>query len=92
MTFGIEELNNRFSNTVMGYINKGFKLSPLTHNGSFSRSGCYLDVKDPKEKGYVYRIWMIDGDTALAQSHGAYVNTKTIRVKKYDIFMKKKQC
>lgn len=83
MAFGIEELNNRFSNIIMGYINKGFKLSPLTHNGSFSRSGCYLDVKDPKEKGYIYRIWMIDDDTALAQQRNVYVSTKILRVKKY---------
>lgn len=84
MSFGICTLNSHFNKIIAEYLNKGFELSPFTHDGTFSDVDTYMDIKDPKDKNHVYRVWVIKGRTKLYNSpRYAYSDTATIRVKKY---------
>ncbi len=69
MTFGITELNVRYSNLIKDYLNKGYVISPFTNSDGlkpslftigdgFSRGTPFLDLINPKEKNVIYRAWL----------------------------------
>ena len=69
MTFGITELNVRYSDVITDYLNKGYVISPFTIGDGFSSGKTvsfkpfssvktFLDLVNPKEKNVIYRAWL----------------------------------
>lgn len=83
MAFGINELNARYNAIIKDYLSKGFEISFLTLGRTFSRVFKHIDVIDPKNRKYVYRVWMLEGRECLDSTRYAYADTINIRVKKY---------
>jgi len=87
MSFGMRELNRRCNQVIKDYLNKGFEISPFTLGGSFSITRSYIDLYNPKEKNYMYRIWFINSDVRI--NSDCYTDALILSVKKYNFNINK---
>jgi hypothetical protein len=51
------QINQRFTNEVLCYINKGYVISTNTMGGTSGECATYVDLVNPADKSYLLRVW-----------------------------------
>lgn len=79
----INDLNNLINKTVVDFMRKGYAISQLTYDGSYSNTEGHLDMIKPNDKSHIIRIWVVTKVCDIDDKFYRHIDTAAIRISKY---------
>ena len=79
----INDLSNLINKIVVDFMGKGYAISQLTHDGSYSNTEGHLDMIKPNDKSHIIRIWVVTRVCDIDDKFYRHIDTAAIRISKY---------